>query len=120
MSAPPIPTGPATATTGDARAARTDSAFPRLDADDLKALECLAVCEERADGEIVFRAGQPDVDLFVRSDPAQLSHLADLVDRGELRVDVQRRVPLAELPALHAEAAAGGLSGKTVVVVDPN
>ena len=65
MSAPPIPTGPASATTGDARAARTDSAFPRLDPDELKALACLAVCEEKSDGETVFRAGDADIDLFV-------------------------------------------------------
>ena len=35
---------------------------------------------------------------------------------GELRVDVADRVPLAELPALHADAAAGALSGKVVVL----
>ncbi|WP_405092266.1 NADP-dependent oxidoreductase [Micromonospora sp. NBC_01392] len=59
------------------------------------------------------------VDLFVRSDADQLAHLVSLVDRGELHVDVARRVPLAELPALHADAAAGALpSGKTIVVVD--
>lgn len=56
------------------------------------------------------------IDLFVRSDAEQLSHLVELVDGGELRVEVARRVPLAELPALHADAAAGALpSGKVVV-----
>jgi NADPH:quinone reductase-like Zn-dependent oxidoreductase len=56
------------------------------------------------------------IDLFVRSDAAQLSELVKLVDGGELRVEVARRVPLAELPALHADAAAGALpSGKVVV-----
>jgi NADPH:quinone reductase-like Zn-dependent oxidoreductase len=41
----------------------------------------------------------------------------ELVDRGELRVDVAERVPLADLPGLHARAAAGDLpSGKVVVV----
>ncbi|MER7684113.1 zinc-binding dehydrogenase [Streptomyces sp. NPDC097610] len=56
------------------------------------------------------------IDLFVHSDAEQLSHLVELVDRGELRVEVARRVPLAELPALHADAAAGALpSGKVVV-----
>jgi NADPH:quinone reductase-like Zn-dependent oxidoreductase len=59
------------------------------------------------------------VDLFVRSDAAQLAHLVELIDGGELRVEVGGRVPLAELPALHADAAAGALpSGK--VVVTPN
>ncbi|WP_432492306.1 NADP-dependent oxidoreductase [Kineococcus auxinigenes] len=60
--------------------------------------------------------GVRGVNLFVRSDAGQLAELVALVDRGELGVDVARRVPLAELPALHAEAAAGGLSGKVVVV----
>lgn len=58
------------------------------------------------------------VDLFVRSDAAQLTHLSELVDRGELRVDIARRVPLADLPAVHATAAAGTLAGKVVVLVE--
>jgi NADPH:quinone reductase-like Zn-dependent oxidoreductase len=56
------------------------------------------------------------VGVFVRSDADQLAHLVALVDRGELRVDVAERVPLAELPAVHAKAAAGALSGKVVVL----
>ena len=56
------------------------------------------------------------IDLFVRSDAAQLSRLVALVDAGELRVEVARRVPLEELPAVHAQAAAGTLHGKVVVV----
>lgn len=48
--------------------------------------------------------GVRGIDLFVRSDAEQLSHLAELIDGGELRVEVARRVPLAELPALHADA----------------
>ncbi|MHC3469555.1 NADP-dependent oxidoreductase [Streptomyces sp. 7R007] len=60
--------------------------------------------------------GVRGIDLFVRSDAEQLAHLVALVDRGELRVEVARRVPLAELPALHADAAAGALPGGKVVV----
>ncbi|MFE5030951.1 NADP-dependent oxidoreductase [Streptomyces sp. NPDC056683] len=61
--------------------------------------------------------GVRGIDLFVRSDAEQLSHLVELIDGGELRVEVARRVPLAELPALHADAAAGVLpSGKVVVI----
>ncbi|MER7840964.1 NADP-dependent oxidoreductase [Streptomyces sp. NPDC096040] len=60
--------------------------------------------------------GVRGIDLFVRSDAEQLSHLVELIDRGELRVEVARRVPLAELPALHADAAAGALPGGKVVV----
>lgn len=60
--------------------------------------------------------GVTGIDLYVRSDARQLAHLVDLTDRGELRVEVAQRVPLAELPALHADAAAGNLpSGKVVV-----
>ncbi|HZP53521.1 NADP-dependent oxidoreductase [Actinocrinis sp.] len=62
--------------------------------------------------------GVRGIDMFVRSDAQQLSHLVELVDSGELRVEVARRVPLPELPALHADAAAGKLpSGKVVIVV---
>jgi NADPH:quinone reductase-like Zn-dependent oxidoreductase len=60
--------------------------------------------------------GVRGIDLFVRSDAAQLSQLVALIDSGELRVDVAQRVPLAELPAVHAQAAAGALPGKTVIV----
>ncbi|KAB8185271.1 NADP-dependent oxidoreductase [Microbispora catharanthi] len=60
--------------------------------------------------------GVRGVDVFVRSDAEQLSRLVALVDRGELRVDVALRVPLAELPAVHAQAATGALSGKVIVL----
>jgi NADPH:quinone reductase-like Zn-dependent oxidoreductase len=60
--------------------------------------------------------GVRGIDLFVRSDAEQLSQLVDLVDRGELYVDVARRVPLAELPALHAEASTAALSGKIIIL----
>lgn len=60
--------------------------------------------------------GVRGVNLFVNSDAAQLARLVELVDAGELRVDIARRVPLADLPALHAEAAEGAISGKVVVL----
>ena len=60
--------------------------------------------------------GVRGIDLFVRSDAEQLSQLVALIDCGELRVDVAERVPLAELPAVHAQAAAGALPGKVVVL----
>ncbi|MGQ4351133.1 NADP-dependent oxidoreductase [Streptomyces sp. SAS_275] len=56
------------------------------------------------------------VNLFVNSDAGQLARLVTLVDSGVLHVDIARRVPLAELPALHAQAAAGALSGKVIVL----
>ncbi|MFF4402492.1 NADP-dependent oxidoreductase [Streptomyces sp. NPDC001480] len=60
--------------------------------------------------------GVRGVDLFVRSDADQLAQLVALVDRGELHVAVAERVPLAELPALHARAAEGAVHGKAIVV----
>jgi NADPH:quinone reductase-like Zn-dependent oxidoreductase len=60
--------------------------------------------------------GVRGVGVFVRSDAEQLSHLVTMVDRGELRVNVAERIPLAKLPELHARAAEGGLPGKVVVI----
>ncbi|HEY0534945.1 MAG TPA: NADP-dependent oxidoreductase [Actinoplanes sp.] len=60
--------------------------------------------------------GVRGIDLFVRSDAEQLKRLVALIDSGELHVDVAQRVPLAELPSVHAQAAAGALHGKTVIV----
>ncbi|MFD6140218.1 NADP-dependent oxidoreductase [Promicromonospora sp. NPDC060271] len=56
--------------------------------------------------------------IFVRADVDELAQLVALVDSGELTVDVARRVPLSDLPAVHAQAAAGELRGKVVAVPD--
>ena len=47
--------------------------------------------------------------------PCQLATLVAMVDAGELRVDVGERIPLAQLPAVHAQAVGGGLPGKVVL-----
>ncbi|MGQ7296708.1 zinc-binding dehydrogenase [Quadrisphaera sp. KR29] len=60
--------------------------------------------------------GVRGVDVFVRSDAGQLAELVRRVDAGELRITVGERIQLAGLPALHARAAAGEVSGKVVVV----
>lgn len=60
--------------------------------------------------------GVRGVVVFVRSDAGQLAELVSRVDRGELRVEIARRVPLSELAAIHAEAAAGQLRGKVVAL----
>ncbi|MEV5895025.1 NADP-dependent oxidoreductase [Nonomuraea fuscirosea] len=60
--------------------------------------------------------GVRGIDVFVRGDADQLADLAARVSTGELRVDVAQRVALADLPALHAQAGAGELPGKTVVL----
>jgi NADPH:quinone reductase-like Zn-dependent oxidoreductase len=57
------------------------------------------------------------IDVFVNSDAGQLSELVARVDRGELKVDVAERVPLADLASVHAKAAAGTLPGKVVIAV---
>ena len=56
--------------------------------------------------------------VFVRADANQLAQLVALVDNGELTVDVAQRVPLSELPAIHAQSAAGELHGKVVAIPD--
>jgi NADPH:quinone reductase-like Zn-dependent oxidoreductase len=60
--------------------------------------------------------GVRSVVVYVRSDTAQLARIVSLVDSGAVRVEVARRVPLTELAAVHAEAAAGTLRGKVVVL----
>jgi len=59
------------------------------------------------------------VDLVVRSDSDQLADLVARVSTNELVVDIAQRVNLADLPALHARAAACRLPGKVVVLVRP-
>ncbi|OZE97508.1 NADPH:quinone reductase [Rhodococcus sp. 15-1189-1-1a] len=60
--------------------------------------------------------GVRGIDMYLRSDAAQLSELSTRVDRGELVVDVAGRVPLRDLATVHARAAAGNLPGKVVVI----
>jgi thioredoxin reductase (NADPH) len=42
-----------------------DVAFPKLDEADFAALYPMACCQEFADGDVVFKAGDADIDLFV-------------------------------------------------------
>ncbi|MFI7195566.1 NADP-dependent oxidoreductase [Nocardia nova] len=56
------------------------------------------------------------VDVYVRSDARQLAELVARVDLRALIVDVDERVPLAELASVHTRAAAGTLPGKVVVL----
>jgi NADPH:quinone reductase-like Zn-dependent oxidoreductase len=53
--------------------------------------------------------------VFVLPDRDRLTELVSLVDSGDLQIEVTRRIPLPELPALHAEAAAGRIAGKVIV-----
>ena len=54
--------------------------------------------------------------MLDQSNAGQLSRRVALIDSGELRVHVARRVPPAELSAVHAQAASGELHGKVVIV----
>lgn len=53
--------------------------------------------------------------LWVRSDPAQLTGLVGKVDSGLLRLHIADRRPLDQLAAVHEDAGAGRLAGKTVL-----
>lgn len=55
--------------------------------------------------------------VFVQPDRERLTELVSLVDAGALQLEVTRRITLDELPALHAEGAAGRIAGKVVVTV---
>lgn len=53
-------------------------AFPRLDDQELRALENVAKCQLYQDGETAFRVGDPDIDLFVvRSGQLDILNPAD-------------------------------------------
>ncbi|TDW77821.1 NADP-dependent oxidoreductase [Kribbella pratensis] len=54
--------------------------------------------------------------IFLHPDADVLSHLVGLVDSGDLHVEIARRVPLSELPAIHQQADAGEIHGKVVAV----
>jgi len=53
--------------------------------------------------------------IFVRSDAGQLAGLVNRVDAGQLRIDVADRRPLTEAAAVHDDADAGRLPGKTIL-----
>jgi NADPH:quinone reductase-like Zn-dependent oxidoreductase len=55
------------------------------------------------------------VHFVARNDLGHLASLVEMVDAGALQVDVASRRPLAELAAVHREAEAGLLRGKTIL-----
>jgi hypothetical protein len=55
------------------------------------------------------------VQMFVRSDAAQLAGLVARVDAGDLQIEVAGRRPLTDLAAVHDQATAGPLAGNTVL-----
>lgn len=60
--------------------------------------------------------GVKSVVVFVRNDAEKLAELVSLIDEGVLALEVTRRILLTELPALHAEAAEGRITGKVIVI----
>ena len=60
--------------------------------------------------------GVRTVRVFARSDASQLAELVARLDAGVLQIEVAERRPLTDLAAVHDEAAAGRLSGKTVLI----
>jgi NADPH:quinone reductase-like Zn-dependent oxidoreductase len=87
--------------------------------------ETAALADLVADGGAFVNATGPAPDpghgvravqMSVRSDAAQLGQLAARVDAGDLVIDVAQRRPLADLPAVHDQSAAGRLpGGKTIL-----
>jgi NADPH:quinone reductase-like Zn-dependent oxidoreductase len=58
------------------------------------------------------------VRLFVRSDAGQLATIVELVDSGELKVDVSERFPLSEIARVHELGEAGKFRGKVILTPD--
>jgi NADPH:quinone reductase-like Zn-dependent oxidoreductase len=54
--------------------------------------------------------------VFVLANSDRLAQLVSLVDKGQLTVEVSRRIQLPELAALHAEASAGRIAGKVIIL----
>jgi NADPH:quinone reductase-like Zn-dependent oxidoreductase len=87
--------------------------------------ETAALADLTADGAVFLSTTTPGPDdagrgvravqVSARSDAAQLADLVARVDAGKLRIDVAERRPLADLPAVHGQAA-GQLPGKTVLI----
>lgn len=61
--------------------------------------------------------GIQTVQMAVRSDAAQLAAILDRIAAGEIRTDITDRRPLADLPAVHAQADQSALHGKTVITL---
>jgi NADPH:quinone reductase-like Zn-dependent oxidoreductase len=89
-------------------------------------LETAQLAGLAADGGVLVSTtfsefGDPDrgvrtVNVNVRSDAAQLAALVARVDAGELTIDVAGQRPVTDLAAVHDEAVAGWLPGKTIVI----
>jgi NADPH:quinone reductase-like Zn-dependent oxidoreductase len=57
------------------------------------------------------------MNMYVRSDAAQLAEIVRRIDAGTVTVDVSARYPLADLARVHELSATGGIRGKVVITV---
>ena len=87
--------------------------------------ETAALADLAADGGafVITTGPAPDpgrgvraVQMTARSDAAQLSELVARVDADDLQTEVAERRPLIDLAAVHDQAAAGQLPGKTILI----
>lgn len=88
--------------------------------------ETVALVDLTADGGAFVSTTTPGPDdagrgvrtarVFARSDAAQLAEIIARVNAGDLKLDVAERRPLTDLAAVHDEAVAGRLPGKTVLI----
>ncbi|MFG1609584.1 NADP-dependent oxidoreductase [Actinoplanes sp. NPDC049265] len=71
----------------------------------------------RPGGVVVSATPATDaVHFVVRNDIGHLAALVALIDAGAVGVDIHRSRPLTELAAVHRDAEAGHLRGKTILV----
>jgi NADPH:quinone reductase-like Zn-dependent oxidoreductase len=57
------------------------------------------------------------MNMYVRSDAAQLAEIVRRIDGGTVTVDVSARRPLADLARVHELSATGSIRGKAVLTV---
>jgi len=57
------------------------------------------------------------MNMYVRSDAAQLAEIVRRIDAGTVTVDISARHPLAEVALVHEQSAAGTIRGKVVITV---
>lgn len=62
--------------------------------------------------------GEPAARVVASNDPAHLAALVDLVDQGELAIDVSERHTIADLATLHRRSEAGRVRGKIITRID--
>jgi NADPH:quinone reductase-like Zn-dependent oxidoreductase len=79
----------------------------------------------RPDGVIVSITGKVEIpagvrirssQLIARNDPEILTRLVELIDAGELTIDISERLPLSKLADVHRRSETGEIRGKIVLI----